>query len=116
MGVIGDAAHAPSPTSGQGASMAIEDAVVLAKCLRDLSDPSAAFDAFEQLRRRRVQRIVAYGARGSSNKTVGSAGRVLRDLLLPLVFKYLVTERSVAWMYDHHVEWSRPITVDMDAS
>ena len=36
MVVIGDAAHAPSPTSGQGASLAIEDAVVLAKCLRDL--------------------------------------------------------------------------------
>jgi 2-polyprenyl-6-methoxyphenol hydroxylase-like FAD-dependent oxidoreductase len=34
--VIGDAAHATSPSSGQGASMAIEDAVVLAKCVRDL--------------------------------------------------------------------------------
>jgi 2-polyprenyl-6-methoxyphenol hydroxylase-like FAD-dependent oxidoreductase len=33
--VIGDAAHAPSPSSGQGASMAIEDAVVLAKALRE---------------------------------------------------------------------------------
>lgn len=37
--VIGDAAHAPSPTSGQGASLSIEDAVVLAKCLRDSSTP-----------------------------------------------------------------------------
>lgn len=36
MVVIGDAAHAASPASGQGASMAIEDAVVLAQCLRDL--------------------------------------------------------------------------------
>jgi energy-coupling factor transporter ATP-binding protein EcfA2 len=34
--VIGDAAHAPTPSSGQGASLAIEDAVVLAKRLRDL--------------------------------------------------------------------------------
>ena len=33
--VIGDAAHAPSPSSGQGASMALEDAVVLAQALRD---------------------------------------------------------------------------------
>jgi hypothetical protein len=33
--IIGDAAHAASPSSGQGASMAIKDAVVLAKCLRD---------------------------------------------------------------------------------
>jgi FAD-dependent urate hydroxylase len=36
--VIGDAAHATSPSSGQGASMAIEDGVVLARCLRDLPD------------------------------------------------------------------------------
>ncbi len=34
--VIGDAAHAPSPTSGQGASLSIEDAVTPAQCLRDL--------------------------------------------------------------------------------
>ena len=34
--IIGDAAHAPSPSSGQGASMALEDGVMLAKCLRDV--------------------------------------------------------------------------------
>ena len=33
--VVGDAAHAPSPSSGQGASMALEDAVVLATSVRD---------------------------------------------------------------------------------
>src|ERR1700694_3668678 len=38
MVIVGDAAHAPSPTSGQGASMAAEDGIVLAKCLRDLPD------------------------------------------------------------------------------
>ncbi|HKU10634.1 MAG TPA: NAD(P)/FAD-dependent oxidoreductase, partial [Sinomonas sp.] len=31
--VIGDAAHAPSPSSGQGASLSIEDAVQLGRCL-----------------------------------------------------------------------------------
>ena len=29
--IIGDAADAPSPTSGQGASIAAEDAAILAK-------------------------------------------------------------------------------------
>ena len=64
--VIGDAAHAPSPSSGQGASMAMEDAVVLARCLRDLPAIPDAFVAYERLRRARVERIVAQGARSSS--------------------------------------------------
>ncbi len=39
--VVGDAAHAPSPSSGQGASMALEDAMVLATSVRDHA-PTAA--------------------------------------------------------------------------
>ena len=103
--VIGDAAHAPSPSSGQGASMAIEDAVVLGKCLRDSGDLPSAFVAFEHLRRSRVERIVANGARSSSAKTPGRVGRMLRDLLMPVVFRYLVTEKAMAWMYTHHIDW-----------
>jgi FAD-dependent urate hydroxylase len=109
--VIGDAAHAPSPTSGQGASMAAEDAVVLARCLRDLPDIPRAFAAYERLRRARVERIVARGARAGSAKTQGPVGTVLRDLMLPLVFRFLVTERSMAWIYDHHVDWDAPATL-----
>jgi 2-polyprenyl-6-methoxyphenol hydroxylase-like FAD-dependent oxidoreductase len=112
--VIGDAAHAPSPTSGQGASMAAEDAVVLAKSLRDLPDIPRAFAAYEQLRRRRVERIVAQGARTGSTKTQGPVGRVVRDLMLPLVFRFLVTDRSMAWIYDHHVDWDAPVTVALE--
>jgi len=108
MVIIGDAAHAPSPTSGQGASMAAEDAVVLAKSLRDLPDVPQALAAYEGLRRKRVERIVAQGARTSSSKTPGPAGRVLRDLLLPVVFKFLVTDRSQAWIYRHHIDWDAP--------
>lgn len=59
MVVIGDAAHASSPTSGQGASMAAEDGVILAKALRDLPSIPEALDAYEQLRRGRVEKIVA---------------------------------------------------------
>jgi len=105
MVILGDAAHAPSPTSGQGASMAAEDAVVLAKSLRDLPDIPRALAAYEGLRRRRVERIVAQGKRTGSAKTPGPVGRVVRDLALPLVFKLLVTERSMAWIYDHHLDW-----------
>ncbi|HET8787791.1 MAG TPA: FAD-dependent monooxygenase [Actinomycetes bacterium] len=111
MVIVGDAAHAPSPTSGQGASMAAEDAVVLAKSLRDRPTVPEALAAYEGLRRRRVERIVAQGARTGSAKTPGRVGRVLRDLSLPLVFKLLVTEQSMAWIYDHHIDWDAPVAV-----
>ncbi|MEV4450443.1 FAD-dependent oxidoreductase [Streptomyces mirabilis] len=53
--IIGDAAHAASPATGQGASMALEDAVVLAKSLRDASDTESALSLYEALRRPRVE-------------------------------------------------------------
>jgi len=33
--LVGDAVHAPSNSTGQGASLAMESAVQLARCLRD---------------------------------------------------------------------------------
>jgi FAD-dependent urate hydroxylase len=110
MVIIGDAAHAPSPSSGQGASMAAEDAVVLAKCLRDLPEVPQALAAYQGLRRRRVERIVAQGARSSSAKAAGPVGRLVRDLMLPFVFKLLVTEKSMAWIHQHHLDWDTSIT------
>ena len=53
--LLGDAAHAASPATGQGASMALEDAVVLAKALRDLPDPRTAFTGYERHRRPRAE-------------------------------------------------------------
>jgi len=53
--LIGDAAHAASPATGQGASMALEDAVILAKCLRDVPDTDTALTLYEDLRRPRVE-------------------------------------------------------------
>ena len=42
VGLIGDSAHAVGPHVGQGASLALEDAFVLAKCLRDLPEGGGA--------------------------------------------------------------------------
>ncbi|MGY1700705.1 FAD-dependent monooxygenase [Geodermatophilus sp. SYSU D00766] len=46
MVLVGDAVHAASPASGQGASMAFEDAVTLARCLRDLPRAEDACAAY----------------------------------------------------------------------
>lgn len=61
--LVGDAAHAASPATGQGASMALEDAVVLAKSLRDTPDPHAAFALYEQHRRPRAENNVTVSGR-----------------------------------------------------
>ena len=85
--------------------MAIEDGVVLARALRDEPSVAAAFAAYEWARRQRVERIVAWGARGSSDKTPGALGRVIRDLMLPVLFRFVVTEKAMRWMYDYRVDW-----------
>jgi FAD-dependent urate hydroxylase len=109
MVIVGDAAHATAPSSGQGASMAIEDAVVLARCLRDMPDVPQAFMAYERLRRARVERIVAHGARTSNSKAAGPVGRVLRDLMMPMVLKRVANGGSLAWMHDYHIDWDAKV-------
>ncbi|MFG3258835.1 FAD-dependent oxidoreductase [Streptomyces sp. NPDC048172] len=57
--LIGDAAHAASPATGQGASMALEDAVVLAKALREADGSTSPLGHYERHRRPRVERNIA---------------------------------------------------------
>lgn len=111
MVLVGDAAHAPSPSSGQGASLALEDAVVLATSLRDAETVEEGLAAYESRRRDRVERIVAAGARSSSAKVPGRVGRTVRDGVMRVVFRFVVTDRSSAWITGHRVRWepdSRP--------
>jgi FAD-dependent urate hydroxylase len=107
--VIGDAAHAPSPTSGQGASLAIEDAVQLAKCLRDLPAPPQAFAAFEQLRRSRAEKIIKQAARVNNNKAATGAARVFRDLMMPVMMpvflRFIANGKPGRQLYGHHIDW-----------
>jgi 2-polyprenyl-6-methoxyphenol hydroxylase-like FAD-dependent oxidoreductase len=106
---IGDAAHAPTPTSGQGASLAIEDAVVLAKCLRDVADPREAFNRYETLRRARVEGIIKQAARFNRNKAAGPLGRASRDALLLLVLKATTNSKRLNEAYAYHIDWNTPV-------
>lgn len=73
--IIGDAAHAASPATGQGASMALEDAVVLAKALRDMPDLDGALSLYEACRRPRVEHnITASGAISRGTHAPSRAG------------------------------------------
>ncbi|MEW2296120.1 NAD(P)/FAD-dependent oxidoreductase [Streptomyces sp. NPDC006743] len=74
--LVGDAAHAASPATGQGASMALEDAVVLAKCLRDSPDHPTALTLYESLRRPRTEHnTTVSGSISRGTHTPSPAGR-----------------------------------------
>ncbi len=84
--LLGDAAHAVAPHSGQGASLAIEDGVVLAACLVAEGRPSDAFRRFEALRQTRTQTAISIGRMAGSQKLAKTwLARRVRDLMLPLV-------------------------------
>jgi len=89
--------------------MAIEDAVVLAKCLRDIPATPGAFAAFERVRRARVERIVAYGRRNGSGKAPGAVGAFLRDLTLPAIMRQADRRNALAWIHDYRISWDDPV-------
>lgn len=74
----GDAAHATTPNMGQGACMAIEDAVVLANCISANSNVPEAFRRYERLRIGRTTRIV------NSSYALGKIGQWSNPLLVGL--------------------------------
>jgi 2-polyprenyl-6-methoxyphenol hydroxylase-like FAD-dependent oxidoreductase len=83
--LMGDAAHAVAPHSGQGASMAIEDGLVLAAALDSESSIEAAFTRFFQLRQERTQTVIRIGRMAGSQKHAQSwLALRIRDLMLPL--------------------------------
>ncbi len=86
--LIGDAAHAIGPHVGQGASLALEDALIVARCLRDIPDVTTAFATFERLRRPRVDPIARQSRRTGQHKAPsGWIGRKMRDLVLPMFLR-----------------------------
>ncbi|GAB3989254.1 FAD-dependent monooxygenase [Spirosoma daeguense] len=106
--LLGDAAHATAPHIGQGASLALEDAVVLAKCLRDLPDPVSAFAKFQSLRQARVQKIVREARKVGDTKTVPNKfQQFFRDLLLPYFVKF--EAKKMDWVYAYKTNWSEKI-------
>jgi 2-polyprenyl-6-methoxyphenol hydroxylase-like FAD-dependent oxidoreductase len=80
--LLGDAAHPMTPNLGQGASLAIEDAVVLARCLTQGPDgrPDApkALRRYEELRRERTAAMVR------RSRLVGRVGQLENPLLCGL--------------------------------
>lgn len=108
VGIIGDAAHATSPSGGQGASLALEDAMLLARCLRDQGDPDRAFALLERLRRDRVDDVVTQSRRNASYKAPGPVGAWFRDRALPIFVK--LGERAQHRAYAYRIDWDEVVS------
>jgi 2-polyprenyl-6-methoxyphenol hydroxylase-like FAD-dependent oxidoreductase len=88
--LLGDSAHPMTPNLGQGACQAIEDAVVLAKCLRGLGegdDIAAALRDYERRRKSRTASVVmrAWGI-GETGRWKSGLACTLRDRINRVVF------------------------------
>ncbi|HEY1811309.1 MAG TPA: NAD(P)/FAD-dependent oxidoreductase [Kofleriaceae bacterium] len=99
--LIGDAAHAMSPAGGQGASMALEDAVLIGKLLADASTPlDHAFARFEAARKPRVEPMIAqaYANDRRTLKRLGPVAAWTRDRVMMPVFSRFI-ERALTDVY-----------------
>lgn len=103
VGLLGDAAHAVSPSSGQGASLALEDALELARQLREHDDAPAALTAYERARRDRVERIAAVGRRRGAQKAGSShpLALAMRDTSMRVAFAMIRRFGSQRWITDY---------------
>lgn len=104
--LIGDAAHATSPHAGQGASLALEDAMTLARIMRKSeAKHEVVFAQFIKERRGRVERIVAEARRrGDRKQTLTPTAAWIRDQAISIMAR-LMGARMNKWIYSYNAEW-----------
>jgi 2-polyprenyl-6-methoxyphenol hydroxylase-like FAD-dependent oxidoreductase len=96
--LIGDAAHATSPHAGQGASLALEDAMRLGALMSTDQELGLTFQNFEAERRPRAEKIVALARRnGNSKREFSATGAWIRDHMLKLLLP--ISGKGMDWMY-----------------
>ena len=99
--LIGDAAHATSPHAGQGASLALEDAMRLGSLMQQDQELGLIFQNFEAERRPRAEKIVALARRnGNSKREFSAAGAWLRDHMLKLLLPISAKGMDFMYAYD----------------
>jgi 2-polyprenyl-6-methoxyphenol hydroxylase-like FAD-dependent oxidoreductase len=112
MVLVGDAVHAPSNSSGQGASLSIESAVQLARCLRD-RPLEQAFPAYERLRRARVEKVAARAAKLNHTKAPGRLGQAVMPIAMRLLLKVAMKpEKMIGPEQRYRIDWDAPVTRD----
>jgi 2-polyprenyl-6-methoxyphenol hydroxylase-like FAD-dependent oxidoreductase len=102
IGLIGDAAHATTPNLGQGGAMAVEDALVLTDSFEKCGLNEAAWNRFEQIRRKKVDWTVSTSWSIGKVCQMGNPFlRALRNFALKRTPES-VTQRQIEQLYRLH--------------
>ncbi len=106
--LVGDAAHATAPHGAQGASLAIEDALILSKCMRDIDEKETIFRTYQQLRKLRVERQAKQARkRGNQNLNKNPVAIFARDFFMPIAMKTGLVNED--WLYSYAIDWNTKI-------
>ncbi|MBR0873043.1 FAD-dependent monooxygenase [Bradyrhizobium tropiciagri] len=102
--LLGDAAHAMLPFAAQGAGMAIEDAAVLAKALRDSrgedgSGIASALQRYAEMRRPRVLQVQRLARQQGRIYHLRGPAAIARDLFIRAIGPQRMLARQ-DWIYD----------------
>jgi hypothetical protein len=74
--------------------------------------PRCSFAACEALRRPRVEKVAAYGARSNNSKVAGPVAKTLMNVMLPIAMKtFLTPKKMFGWTHGHHIDWDATAVV-----
>ena len=103
MTLLGDAIHPTTPNLGQGGCLAIEDAMVLARCFEKCGVTEEALRAYERARYKRTAAITTYSRLyGSVGQWENVWARGIRRTALSLIPE-ATARRLMQLVFDHEV-------------
>ena len=106
---MGDAAHPMLPFLAQGAAMAIEDAVVAARCLARMPDDAeAALRSYSAVRGARTRKVQRQAARNGERYHLAGVAAMLRDTAMRAIGGERLL-RHYDWLYD----WRPPAALSV---
>ncbi|KAG0644083.1 hypothetical protein HOY80DRAFT_942737 [Tuber brumale] len=104
--LLGDAAHAMPPHGGsQGFSLALEDAVILARLFEKegLDDLEKVFARFEEVRKPRVDKIYIQANKSWEGiKDIGWFANMVKEFFLWIYLIFFAKSVEESYMYDPH--------------